>query len=229
MLRLRRDLSLAIIETTLHADHPGGEVHVLSMEPLQLSAAKAGVEGRRPHRPILRRREPRNHRLHLIGVGIDIGGGERSESAVVWINERGHIGVEILSGDRAVLQIAEVVYELAERFTIAECTFDPWQGGGIGQELDQRGIRTSVFPQSDARMCPASQRLHDSIVEGRITHPNDPRLNAHVATAIARRGRRGWRIDKAGRADKIDACIALAMALDRLENRPEPAKVVAWW
>jgi hypothetical protein len=50
----------------------------------------------------------------------------------------------------------------------------------------------------------------------------------HVASAVARHGRRGWRLDKAGRADKIDGCIALAMALDRLENRPAPTRLAGW-
>jgi hypothetical protein len=58
--------------------------------------------------------------------------------------------------------------------------------------------------------------------------PDDSRLNAHVAVAVARHGRRGWRIDKANRSDKIDAVVALAMALDRIENRPEPAKLIGW-
>jgi hypothetical protein len=153
-----------------------------------------------------------------IVIGVDIGG-ERSDSAVVWVNEHLNVGVEVLSGDRAVLEIADVVRELAERFTIVECAFDPWRAGQIGQELEQRGIRVSAFPQHDSRMIPASQRLHDAITEGRLVHGDDPRLNAHVATAVAHHGRRGWRIDKANWADKIDAVIALAMALDRLENR----------
>jgi phage terminase large subunit-like protein len=77
-------------------------------------------------------------------------------------------------------------------------------------------------------MIPASQRLYDAIIEGRIVHPDDPRLNAHVATAVARHGRRGWRIDKANRADKIDGAVALAMAVDRVENRPEPVRMLGW-
>jgi hypothetical protein len=35
-------------------------------------------------------------------------------------------------------------------------------------------------------------------------------------------------VDKANRADKIDAVVALAMALDRLENRPEPTRLEGW-
>jgi len=126
------------------------------------------------------------------------------------------------------LEIAHVVRELAERFTIIECTFDPWRAGQIGQELEQRGIRVSAFPQHDARMIPASQRLYDAIIERRLVHPDDPRLNAHVAAAVARHGRRGWRVDKASRQYKIDAVVALAMALDRIENRPQPTRLVGW-
>jgi hypothetical protein len=152
--------------------------------------------------------------------------GERADSAVVWPNERLHGGCEVLSGDRAVLEIADVVRELAERSTIVERCFDPRRAGQIGQELEQRGIRVSAFPQHDARMIPASQRLYDAIIERRIVHPDDEHLNRHVAATIARHGRRGWRVDKANRSDKIDAVVALAMALDRLTNRREPTRLV---
>ena len=64
-------------------------------------------------------------------------------------------------------------------------------------ELAERGIRVTEFPQSNARMGPASERLHAAIVEGRLSHPDDPALNAHVRQAIARDTPRGWRIDKA--------------------------------
>jgi phage terminase large subunit-like protein len=67
-----------------------------------------------------------------IVIGIDIGG-ERADSAGVWLNEHLHVGVKVLSGDRAVLEIAEVVRELAARFRIVECSFDPWRAGQIGQ------------------------------------------------------------------------------------------------
>ena len=64
---------------------------------------------------------------------------------MVWLNEHLHVGVEVLSGDRAVLEIADVADDLADRYTIVECTFDPWRAGQIGQELEQRGIRVSAF------------------------------------------------------------------------------------
>ena len=127
-----------------------------------------------------------------------------------------------------MLDIADVVRELAERFTIVECAFDPWRAGQIGQELEQRGIRVSAFPQPTRGWSRPRSGSMTRSSRGGWSHPNDPQLNAHMATAVARHGRRGWRIDKANRADKIDAVVALAMALDRAENRPAPTRLVGW-
>ena len=49
-----------------------------------------------------------------------------------------------------------------------------------------------------------------------------------VATAIARRTRRGWRIDKARDGDRIDAVVAMAIAVDRaLEGVPQ-VELIGW-
>ena len=77
-------------------------------------------------------------------------------------------------------------------------------------------------------MGPASERLHAAIVEGRLSHPDDPVLNAHVRAAIARDTPRGWRIDKLKSRDKIDAVVALAMAVEAAENRPAPVELLGW-
>lgn len=53
-------------------------------------------------------------------------------------------------------------------------------------------------------------------------------LRQHAADAIAKSKTRGWRIDAPDRATNIDAIIALAMALDRFENQPEPVKLLGW-
>jgi hypothetical protein len=38
----------------------------------------------------------------------------------------------------------------------------------------------------------------------------------------------GWRIDKTNRAENVDAIIALAMALDALEDQPALAQLLGW-
>jgi phage terminase large subunit-like protein len=162
-----------------------------------------------------------------VWVGVDVGG-ERADSAVVWVNENLHVGVETWSGDDAVLEVAAFVGELAERFQIVEAVYDPWRAGQMAQEWEQRGVPAVAFPQSDSRMIPASERLYDAVVHKRLVHPDDPELNAHVHAAVAKHSRRGWRLDKADRASKIDAVIALAMAVDRHAYQPEPVQVVRW-
>jgi phage terminase large subunit-like protein len=85
-----------------------------------------------------------------------------------------------------------------------------------------------MFPQSPARMIPASDRLYRAIVERRLTHPNDTDLNRHVASAVALDTPRGWRLAKAHRTAQIDAVVAIAMAVDRAEQKPKPVRLLGW-
>ena len=77
-------------------------------------------------------------------------------------------------------------------------------------------------------MIPASTRLRDAIVRERLVLPDDPELRRHAANAVARHKPRGWRIEAPDRSANVDAIIALAMALDRFENQPEPTRLLGW-
>ena len=66
------------------------------------------------------------------------------------------------------------------------------------------------------------------IAEKRLTLPDNADLRRHAGNAIARHGRRGWRLDKPNKAASIDAVVALAMVVERIEQRAAPPKVVAW-
>ena len=125
-----------------------------------------------------------------IHVGVDVGG-ERSASAVCWINESLHVGVEIYRGESGVLDCIDAVRDLGQRFTVEELVYDPWRFGQAAQELTREGVIVTEFAQTDVRMIPASSRLHAAIVEQRITLPDNPELAAHAANAIARHSRRG--------------------------------------
>jgi hypothetical protein len=46
--------------------------------------------------------------------------------------------------------------------------------------------------------------------------------------AVARDTCTGWRIDKAESRQQIDAVIALAMAVEQAERKPEPVKLLGW-
>ena len=162
-----------------------------------------------------------------IWIGVDVGG-ERSATAVVWVNEALHVGAAIYHGDSGVLEAVDHVRALADHYNVRELVYDPWRFGQAAQELEREGMLVVAFPQHDARMIPASARLHAVIVERRIRLPDDPELARHASDAIARDSRRGWRIDKPNPRVNIDAIVALAMAVERAEHKPEPVELLGW-
>jgi phage terminase large subunit-like protein len=162
-----------------------------------------------------------------IWVGVDVGG-ERSATALAWLNESRHVGIAIFHGEGGILEAAEAIKVLAATYTISECTFDPWRAAQLGAELAERGITASSFPQTDQRMIPASSRLRDAIVRGKLVLPDDAELRRHAANAVARQKARGWRIEAPDRSSNVDAVISLAMALDRFENQPQAPRLIGW-
>lgn len=163
-----------------------------------------------------------------IWIGVDVGG-ERSASAVVWVNADLQVGCAIYHGDGGVLECVEEVRELVGQYNVREVVFDPWRFGQAAQELARERITVLEFPQTDVRMVPASARLHAAIVERRLTLPDDPELSSHAANTIAKHSRRGWRIDKPNPRANNDAIIALCMALERAEQPPAtPTRLVGW-
>ena len=92
--------------------------------------------------------------------------------------------------------------------------------------LEQERITVTAFPQTDVRMVPASLRLYESVVQQRLTLPDNQELRQHMANTIARHNRRGWRLDKPSLEQPNDSIIALCMALEALENQPAPVELV---
>lgn len=162
-----------------------------------------------------------------IVVGIDAGKG-LSDTAIVWVDGELHVGVEVLTGESAVSDIDTIINELATEYAIREIVVDPWHVAGVlTQNWQQRGLIVSEYPQFDSRLIPGSRRLYEAVVERRLTHPDHPVLNEHVAGSAAVQSRRGWRVGKA-KGRNNDAVIALLMALDRIEHHPEPVKLLGW-
>ena len=160
-------------------------------------------------------------------LGVDIGG-ERAASAIAIVTEDLRVQAEVFQGDRAVLEVVDRVRTLARELDVAELAFDPWRFQQAARELELDGMPVVEFPQSNARLIPASERLYSAIVEKRLRHRNDPALNEHVARAVAKDTPRGWRLDKAVARDQIDAVIAVAMAVERAEQQPAPVQLLGW-
>lgn len=167
-----------------------------------------------------------------IWIGVDLGGA-RADSAVIWMSKLGddHYALDaaIFSGEDGPFEANHKILQLAERFQIREIVYDNWRAPMLVRGLEQRGLKCTVFGQSDNRMIPASSAFYQAVVEGRIHHPDDPKLNEHVAAGVAKHGRRGWRIDQAERGANIDGLVAAVMCHEAITApEPEPTKVLGW-
>lgn len=162
-----------------------------------------------------------------IVVGVDAGKGA-SDSAVVWVDAELRVGCKIIQGTGTAHEIDATIDDLARRYAIREISCDPWHVVGyLSESWEARGLVVSEFPQYDSRLVPATDGLIRAVTDGRLTHPDDPLLNAHVAGSMLRDTRRGVRIDKRPGANN-DGAIALAIAVSRSEHRQPVPKLVGW-
>lgn len=163
-----------------------------------------------------------------VWAGVDIGG-SRATTAVVAVTKDIRVAdVTILEGDDAVLRVPDVLVDLAGRFELREVAYDPWRFQGEALRLERdHGLVMVRFDQSHTRMTIASEGLHAAVVERRLRHHGDRRLDQHVASAAAKQTGRGWRLVKADDAP-IDAVIALAMAVERAQVEEQPARLLGW-
>jgi phage terminase large subunit-like protein len=65
----------------------------------------------------------------------------------------------------------------------------------------------------------ASEGLHKAIVERRLKHRGFRELDLQVASAVVKQTGRGWRLDKASNAARIDATVALSMCVERAQHK----------
>lgn len=165
-----------------------------------------------------------------VWLGVDIGG-SRAASAVIGVTASLQVAeVHVFQGDEAVLQVTKRIIEIAGRRPIIECNYDPWRYRSEALRLErEHGLVAVEFPQSHARMTAASENLYAAIISKRLTHPDHPDLNRHVAEAIAKQTGRGWRLEQSAHDAQIDAVVALAMAVERADRpAPEPTRLIGW-
>jgi phage terminase large subunit-like protein len=81
-------------------------------------------------------------------------------------------------------------------------------------------------------MIPACGNAYEMIVNGRVVHDGSPMFIDQVLSAAQRMTDDGWRLSKGKSKRKIDAAIALVIALDRatmvMRADPAPSVVDIW-
>jgi phage terminase large subunit-like protein len=67
------------------------------------------------------------------------------------------------------------------------------------------------------------QIAYEWICAGRVLHDGSPEFTDQILAAVPRQTDTGWRLSKGKSRHKIDAAIALVMALDRAVTPAPPA------
>lgn len=108
--------------------------------------------------------------------------------------------------------IGRQVLKLHEAGQVEAVICDPYQLHSLIIEWEKAGINVIELPQSSGRV-EADQALYDSVIGRSIRHFNEPELNEHIRNAVAIETNRGMRLAKEKTSQKIDAAVALSMAL----------------
>ena len=119
--------------------------------------------------------------------------------------------------------IENFIEGLGERYHIREIAFDRWGATQITQDLDDMGFIVIPFGQGYKDMSPPTKELMKLVLEKRIAHGGHPVLRWMMDNVYVRQDPAGnIKMDKSKSTEKIDASVALVMALDRAirnENR----------
>ena len=106
-------------------------------------------------------------------------------------------------------------------YDVREIAYDPAYMQRTAEVLADDGLPMVEFGQSAQRMVPACGTLYEMIVGGRVAHDGAPVFTDQVLSAAPRSTDQGWRLSKGKSKRKIDAAIALAMAVDRATRKTE--------
>ena len=163
-------------------------------------------------------------------VGVDMAL-KHDSIGIVAVQKQGDLlvtGAHIIHPDSQNVDVAAVesyLRELHMTYQLKEVAFDPAYFQRSAEILHDDGLPMVEFPQSANRMVPACGQAYELIVSRRVRHDGSPTFTDQVLSAAQRMTDNGWRLSKGKSRRKIDACIALVMALDRATQRTPEAQV----
>ena len=118
--------------------------------------------------------------------------------------------------------IMQYLRELDEQYQVEAISYDPRFFDVPAKLLEDEGLPMVEIPQSLERMTMAIGGLYEAIVSGAITHDGDEVFATQVLNAVARFNDRGYTLTKSKSRGHIDAVIAAALALDRVQRQEAP-------
>ncbi len=171
-------------------------------------------------------------------VGIDMALKHDSIAVVIaQVQEDGavHVNAKIWHPDLEgidIQSIEEHLRTLNADLNVREFAYDPAFFQRSAEALMDDGLPMLEFPQSSQRMIPACGNAYDLIMAKKVVHDGSPMFTDQVLSAAQRMTDVGWRLSKGKSRRKIDAAIAMCMALDRATRKatgtPSPSIVSVW-
>lgn len=126
-----------------------------------------------------------------------------------------------------IVDVEDTLRHACHRWHVRAIVADPFRWARSLQMLAGEGLPVLEYPQSAARMTPATSRFGEAVLNVALTQSGDPDLARHVANAVVRVDSRGTRITKEHRNSRlrIDLAVAAIMAHDvaaELSERGDP-------
>lgn len=114
-----------------------------------------------------------------------------------------------------IADVEDAIRQACKRWTVVMIACDPFRWARTYQALEAEGLPVIEFPQSPARMTPATQRFSEAVLNEGLSHDGDLRLTRHLNNCVLRVDARGSRLSKETKNSprKIDLAVAAVMAL----------------
>jgi phage terminase large subunit-like protein len=116
-----------------------------------------------------------------------------------------------------IIDVEDSIRAACRRWQVREVVCDPFRWARSYQVLEGEGLPVVEFPQSPARMTPATQRFYEAVINRSLTHDGDLRLARHLGNCVLRVDSRGSRLAKDAKNSqrRIDLAVAAVMGVDR--------------
>lgn len=129
-----------------------------------------------------------------------------------------------------ILDVEQAIRDACAEWAVREVVCDPYRWARSIELLDGEGFPMVEFPQSPARMVPASARFEEAVINGQLVHSGNPILARHVRNCVVKEDARGKRIVKDSKHStrKIDLAVAAVMAHERACQQQEDEGPTIW-
>jgi phage terminase large subunit-like protein len=116
-----------------------------------------------------------------------------------------------------VEDVEQAVIDARGRLKVVEVACDPFMLQRSMSVLTSAGVPIVEYPNTAARMVPASNAMYEAVADRAVVHDGHAALARHMGAAVVKMDARGARLTKEskGSARRIDLAVAAVMAHDR--------------